>query len=194
MQITGTVIIIAIALFCLLFLAGLTTYLVGLYNSLVQVSNNIEKAWANIDVLLMQRHDELGKLLDTCKGYMKHESEALTEIAKLRSGYSDAKSVDEKVEIENRLNHGIGKLRVTWENYPDLKANETFQHLMKRISGVESNIADRREFFNESVNIYNIQIERFPQVFFAPILGYKRRAFLEAPEEKKEDVKMDFSS
>jgi LemA protein len=181
----------------LLILAGvgftvLAVYVVALYNSLVQVRNNVQKSFKNIDVLLMQRHDELPKLIDTCKGYMKHESELLKTLTSLRESYSAAGTADEKTRIENKINRQYLALSGRWEAYPDLKAQEGFIHIQKRIAGLESAIADRRELFNDSVNVYNIQIERFPHLMLARFFGYVPKALLEIPEEKKADVKIDF--
>lgn len=181
----------------LLALAGLGGALVlwgvAVFNSLVQVSNNIEKAWKNIDVLLQQRNDELTKLIDTCKGYMKHEAQTLERLTKLRVGYGEAKTTGEKVAVENDINKNMAQLRSVWEGYPQLRSSENFLQVQGRVSALESSISDRREFFNDSVNIYNIQIERFPERLLAGFLGYRRHAFLEVPDEKKKDVKMQFN-
>lgn len=181
----GTIIVVAVAV---IIAAGFVGYIISLYNSLIQVKNNIKKAWKNIDVLLIQRHDELPKLIDAVKGYMKHERDLLTKITQLRTSYGGAMTIGEKTRIENDLNREIGRLRVTLEQYPDLKASESFLQLQGRISAVESSIADRRELFNDSVNIYNIQIERFPELILAKIMNYQRHAFLEVPEQSKQDV------
>src|SRR5687768_1442470 len=137
---SGTLVVVAV-LAAVLLLGG-AGYLVGIYNSLVQVRNNVDKAWKNIDVLLQQRHDELTKLVDACKGYLKHEREVLDALTKLRVGYDAAGSVDEKIRIENELNKEMRRLRHVWEAYPDLKASANFLQLQERISGVESSIAD----------------------------------------------------
>ena len=144
-------------------------------------------------MLLQQRHDELTKFVDAVAGYMKHERGALEEITKLRGGYDAAKGSEEKVQIENDLNQMFGRLRVTWEAYPDLKANQGVTLLMQRISALESEIADRREFFNDSVTVYNITIERFPDLLAAGAFGYSHRDLLVVPEELKQDVKVDLS-
>jgi LemA protein len=172
---------------------GVVTYGVGIYNSLVQVRNNVDKTFKNIDVLLLQRHDEIPKLVETCKAYMKYEKDILENLIRLRERYREAKTIDEKTEIENDIGKQLTGLNVRMEAYPDLKASQHFSQIQGRISGLESGIADRRELFNDSVNIYNIQIERFPHVILARLLSYTRRAFLEVPEGKKEDVKIDFS-
>jgi LemA protein len=172
---------------------GVVGYVISIYNSLVQVRNNVDKAWKNIDVLLQQRHEELNKLVDTCKGYLTHEREVLESLTKLRAGYDQATTTDEKVAVENQLNKVIERARLTFEAYPDLKASENFLQLQRRISGVESSIADRREFLNDSVNIYNIQIERFPEVILANAFHYRRKPFLEVPEATKGDNKINFA-
>jgi LemA protein len=169
---------------------GVLGFIVSIYNSLVQVRNNVDKAWKNIDVLLQQRHDELTKLVDVCARYAKHETQVLESLTKLRVGYDSARSADEKIRIENDLNKELVRLRHVWEAYPDLKASQNFLQLQGRISGVESSIADRREFLNDSVNIYNIQIERFPDVLLAKAFSYQRKVFLEVPESAKQDIKI----
>jgi LemA protein len=187
----------SITLICVIFtgvvFAILVAYLVGLYNSLIQVKNNVDKSFKNIDVLLMQRHDELPKLIDTCKGYMKHERELLETLTTLREHYSAADTTDKKTQLENQINQQYLALAARWEAYPDLKAQQNFIQIQERIAGLESAIADRRELFNDSVNIYNIQIERFPHVILARIFSYVKKAYLEVPAEKKADVKIDFS-
>ena len=182
-MIIGIVIIVVVA-------AGLAGWGISIYNSLVQVKNNIDKAWKNIDVLLMQRHDEIPKLVDAVKGYMQHEKTVLENITKLRAEFQKAATIDEKTRIENEINKDLSKINVVLEAYPDLKASQNFSQLQQRISALESSIADRREFFNDSVNIYNIQIARFPETILANALGYKAHALLEVPEEKKADVKV----
>ncbi len=176
------------------FLLMMVVYAISVYNNLVQVRNNIEKAWSNIEVLLLQRHEELPKLVDTCRSYMKHEAGVFETITKLREQYGKAQKIEEKVRIENDLNRQIHGLAVNVENYPELKAVQPFLQTQARVSALESSIADRREFFNDTVNIFNTQIDRFPEVIVARLLGFERQAFLDVPEKKKQDVKMDFSS
>ena len=172
---------------------GSISAVVGIYNGLVTVRNNVQKAWQNIDVVLQQRHDELTKLIETCKAYMKHEWDLLNKLTELRTGYTMAKEVEEKIKTENEMNKLLGKLSMVWEQYPDLKASQNFIQVQDRVSSVESKIADYREMFNDAVNIFNIQIERFPDLFVARAMGMQRSSFLDVPEEKKRDVKMDFS-
>ena len=170
---------------------GLAVWIVGVYNGLVHLRNNNEKAWSNIDVLLQQRHDELGQLVDAVRGYMKHEKGVLETVTKLRSGYDAAKDSEKKVRIENELNQQFAGLQVSWERYPDLEANQGVMQLMQRISALEAGIADRRELFNDSVNVYNITIERFPDNLAAGVFGYVRRDLLVVSEALKQAVKVD---
>jgi len=169
--------VIATAVVVVLGLA-LAAYVIAVYNSLVEVRNNIDKAWKDIDVLLQQRHDELPNLVDTVKGYLQHESDLLARIVRLRTGYGHATSIEEKARTENELNRELGRLRLAWEAYPDLEASPLFARVMARISALESSIADRRELFNESVTIYNVRIARFPELLVAVLFGYRRHAFL----------------
>jgi len=171
---------------------GVIGYFVGIYNGLIQVRNNVDKAWANIDVLLKQRHDELPKLIETCKGYMKYEQSLLEKITQARTSFMNAANVEDKTKAENLLNQSLKSLFAVAENYPDLKANASFLQLQNRISGLENEIADRREFFNESVNVYNIRIQQFPDVILANMLAYTRRSMLEIPKEETTDVKVQF--
>ena len=166
---------------------------VGIYNGLITVRNNVQKAWKTIDIVLQQRHDELPKLIDTCKAYLKYERDLLIKVTELRTGYAMAKEIQEKIKIENELNKHLDKLKMVWEQYPDLKAIQSFIQIQDRISAIESKLSDYREIFNDSVNIYNIQIERFPDFLLARAMNYQRHEFLEVPEEKKQDVKMAFS-
>jgi LemA protein len=168
-------------------------YMITIYNSLVQVKNNVDKAFKNIDILLMQRNDELPKLIDTCKGYMEYEKALLESLTTLREHYSSASSLDKKTQIENEIQQQYITLAGRWEAYPDLKAQQGFIKIQDRIAGLESAIADRRELFNDSINIFNIQIERFPHLILARIFGYVKKAYLEVPEEKKKDVRIDFA-
>lgn len=171
---------------------GLVGYVVGMYNQLVSLNFNADKSWANIDVLLKQRADELPKLVETCKGYMKHERELLQKITEARAAAMQATTADGKVDAENQLSKSLKTLFAVAENYPDLKANQNFLQLQSRISGLENTIADRREFFNDSVNVYNIKIHQFPDLFMARFMKYGPRHLLQIPQEETKDVKIAF--
>jgi LemA protein len=166
--------------------AGAIGYAASLFNSLVQVRNNIGKAWKNIDVLLLQRNEELPKLIELTKAYVAYERETLEKLVRLRGLYGQVRKTEEKTHVENDLADGIRELRRVWEGYPGLKANQLFLSLQERISELESMIADRRDFFNETVKIYNIQIAQVPQVLFARMLGYAPHPYLDVPAKGKD--------
>lgn len=172
-------------------LAAVVVYGVVIYNNLVSLKHNVSKAWSNIDVLLKQRHDELPKLVETCKQYMKYEQATLERVMQARAAVHRAReSADVKAlgPAESQLRVGLGNLFAVAEAYPDLKANNNFQHLQSRISGLENAIADRREFYNESVNVNNIRIEQFPDAVIARWFAFRPRDLLEFGEAEKRDV------
>ncbi|HEX7022162.1 MAG TPA: LemA family protein [Trueperaceae bacterium] len=172
-------------------LAVTLIYLVMLYNGLVSLKNNVKEAWANIDVLLKQRHDELPKLVETCKQYMGYERDTLEKVMQARAGVQQARESGDMAALgsaEARMRSVIGKLYAVAEAYPQLKANESFQQLQTRITGLENAIADRREFYNDSVNLYNTRIQQFPDVILANHFGFKSASLLEFSDEEKRDV------
>lgn len=176
---SGIMIILSVVV--LFLAAGGIGYLISLFNSLIQVKNNIGKAWHNIDVLLLQRNEEIPKLIDLTKAYAAYEKELLEEIVRLRKKYIVARRTDQKTDIENRLSLQLRQILAAGERYPDIKANLLYENVQKRISEIEEMIADRRAFFNDTVAIYNIQIEQVPQVLFARLLGYRAHPFLKVP-------------
>lgn len=166
-------------------------YLVMLYNGLVSLKNNLKEAWANIDVLLKQRHDELPKLVETCKQYMDYERDTLEKVMQARAGVQQARESGDMAALgsaEAQMRATIGKLYAVAEAYPQLKANESFQQLQGRITGLENAIADRREFYNDSVNLYNTRTQQFPDVIIANNFGFKPASLLEFSEGEKKDV------
>jgi len=182
------IIICVIGLLAIIFIA----YFISIYNSLVRLKNNIKKAWSNIDVLLKQRHDELTKLLSTVKGYMKHEREVLEKVTQARTAFMDAKTVADKAGADNLMTGALKTLFAVAENYPELKADKSFNQFQNRISEIENQIADRREFYNDSVNTFNIRIEQIPDVIIARILGYTARELFKVTESDRQDVEISF--
>ena len=177
----------------------LAIYAVSIYNHLVRLKHNVSKAWSNIDVLLKQRHDEIPKLVETCKQYMQYEQETLEKVMQARSRVAEARENQDVAGLgmaEGALRMGLGQLFALAEDYPELRANDNFQHLQSRISTLENTIADRREFFNESVNLNNIGIEQFPDIIVARLLGFGSRELLEfeAREIADVDVKQLFET
>lgn len=168
-------------------------YGVVIYNNLVDLKHAISQAWSNIDVLLRQRHDELPKLVETCKAYMKHERETLEKVMQARAQVAAAREsqdVDGLGAAEGMLRVGLGNLFAVAEAYPDLKANEGFQHLQGRITSLENAIADRREFYNASVNASNVRIEQVPDVFVARLFNFRSAKLLEFSASETADVNL----
>lgn len=166
-------------------------YTITLYNGLVSLKHNVSKNLANIDVLLKQRHDELPKLIETCKQYMGYEQETMERIIQARSSVASAQAsgdVKQLGKAESMMRAGLGQLFALAENYPDLKADETFKHLQQRITGLENGIADRRELYNESVNNNNVRIEQFPDVILARMFSFKAFELLEFDDRELQDV------
>jgi len=169
----------------------LAIYAISLYNHLVRLKHNVSKAWSNIDVLLKQRHDEIPKLVETCKQYMKFEQETLEKVMLARSRVADARQNQDVPGLglaEGALRMGLGKIFALAEDYPEPRANENFQFLQGRISTLENSISDRREFYNESVNINNIGIEQFPDIIVARLFGFGDRDLLEFEAHEIADV------
>ena len=188
---TGTIIVLGV-------LAAIVAYAVMLYNNLVQVKHNVAKAWANIDVLLKQRHDEIPKLVEACRQYMQFESGTLEKVMQARNQVSSARQNQDMAALgtaEGVLHEGLMQIFAVAEAYPDLKTNQTFQQLQTRISSLENGIADRREFYNESVNVNNVRIEQFPDVIVASLFGFRAQTLLRfATAEKRDpDVKKLFA-
>lgn len=168
-------------------------YCISIYNHLVRLKHAVSRAWANIDVLLKQRHDELPKLVETCKQHMGYEQQTLKAVMEARSAVASAReqgNIGALGQAETQLRLGLGNLFAVAEDYPELRASESFMHLQGRITGLESGIADRREFYNDSVNHLNVRLEQFPDLFIARKFGFKAAELLEFDEADKADVNM----
>ena len=164
-----------------------------LYNHLVNVKHAVAKAWANIDVLLKQRHDELPKLVEVCKQYKEFEQNTLQKVIEARSQVQSAREHQDVTALgkaEDMLRMGLSSIFAVAEAYPELKANEHFMQLQSRITGLENTIADRRELYNEAVNIYNVDIEQSPAVIIANLFRYDTKPLLEFSSSEKSDVDM----
>jgi len=182
--IIGAVVII----FAILFFG----YFIAIYNGFVRLRNNIKKSWANINVLLKQRSDELPKLISSVKGYMKHEKETLHVLTKARTDFLKANTMSEKAKADNMISSALKTIFAVAENYPNLKANENFMQLQGRISSIENELADRREFYNDSVNQFNIRRESFPDSIIAGMMGLKEKEMFKVTAEEMKDVKVEF--
>ncbi len=169
---------------------AILAYTIILYNELVRLRNDNDRAWANIDVLLKQRHDEVPNLVACVKGYMEHERQTLEAVTQARAASMNAASIPQKAQADLLLTGALRSLFATAERYPDLKANQNFLALQNRISELEERIADRREFFNDDVNTYNTRIAQLPEVFLAGVIGLKPRQMFQVSDQDRQQVEV----
>jgi LemA protein len=180
--------VLLVLLFLIVALAG---YLIGVYNGLVRVRAAVKLSWSNIDVLLVQRHDELPKLVEVCRQYMRYEADTLDRVMRARAGVDAARSSGTPGSLgaaERELRSGLNGLYAVAENYPQLKASEPFRHLQERISGLETALADRREVYNDAVNTNNVRIDAFPDVLVARLGDFPPAQLLHFQADQKSDV------
>jgi LemA protein len=161
---------------------------IGIYNRLVVKRMRVNNGWAQIDVQLKRRYDLIPNLVETVKGYAKHEKEVFEKVAELRSRAMGAQSPKEAAEANNMLTSTLKTLFAVAENYPQLKANENFMKLQEELTATENKISFARQFYNDVVMDYNATIEKFPQTIIASMFNFKAREFFEAPEEERETV------
>ena len=177
-----------------LVLLSLISWFLTVYNGLIQVKENIKKSWANIDVLLMQRSDEIPKLVKVLKSFVKHEKKIFDSIMEARSFYLGASSVPEKADADSEISSALKSIFALSEAYPELRSNDNFLKLQDRISGLENDIADRRELYNESVNNYNIRIQSLPDAYIANSMNLAAEEMFKVVEKKKKDVDIDLDN
>jgi LemA protein len=163
-------------------------FVISMYNSLIQLRNRVKNAWSQIDVQLKRRHDLIPNLLETVKGYMKHEREIMENITKYRSQAMDASTVGEKAQAEGLLSGALGQLRVQVENYPDLKANQNFLALQEELTSTENKISFARQSYNDQVLFYNNKIQMFPSNIIANIFKFIQEEFFQVEDEKERAV------
>ena len=178
---------IIIAIVVVLLLLVFTTY-----NSFVKLNNKVEEAFSTMDVYLKKRWDLIPNIVETVKGYAKHEKSTLEEVINLRNSSYDKMNTNDKVETNNKLSQGISKLMAIAESYPELKANENFKDLSNQLTRVEDDIANARKYYNGTVRIYNDKVQMFPSNIIAGIFGYKVKNMFEANENERENVKVNF--
>ena len=177
---------IIIAIVVILLLLVFTTY-----NSFVKLNNKVEEAFSTMDVYLKKRWDLIPNIVETVKGYAKHEKSTLEEVINLRNSSYDKMNTNDKVEVNNKLSQGISKLMAIAEAYPDLKANENFKDLSNQLTKVEDDIAMARKYYNGTVRIFNDKAQMFPSNIIAGIFGYKVKNMFEAKENERENVKVN---
>lgn len=168
-------------------------YPISLYNSLVRKRNSVEEAFSTMDVYLKKRWESIPNLVETVKGYAKHEAGLLENIVKLRTGVTyDSMTTNEKIEANKQLSAGLGKLFAVAESYPDLKSNTNFQDLSDKITRVEDEIANARKYYNGTVREFNNKIQVFPNVIFAGMFGFKKFNMFEIDTAERQNVKVEF--
>lgn len=171
----------------------LVIFAIGVYNSLVRLKNKTQEAWSDIDVQLKRRYDLIPNLVETVKGYAKHEKGTFEKVAELRSQAMQATTPGEKAKADNMLTETLKSLFAVAENYPDLKANQNFMDLQAQLSQIEETIQQSRRYYNGNVRDFNIKIETFPNNLIVGILGFKKFDFFEVADAKeKENVKVEF--
>lgn len=162
----------------------LAAWLVSMYNSLVKMRNNRENAFADIDVQLKQRHDLVPQLVETVKGYAAHEKDTLERVINARNGAIGAKTIDEKIVVENALSSALSGLKITLEAYPDLKANQNFLQLQEEIADLENKLSSVRRYFNSATKEYNNAVETFPSNILAGMFGFRKEVMFDLGEQR----------
>jgi LemA protein len=185
----GIVVLIVLVLSALVVIG----YLVGVFNQLVAVRVNVDKSWSNIEVLEKQRYDEIPRLVKVCEGYMQYEKDTLEKVISARTRYLSAQGPAAKAEAGAEMAQALKSLFAVVESYPELKANQNFLQLQQRITSLENQIADRREFYNDSVTILNTRIEQVPYLFFAQAARCKAREMYKVAEAERVAPEIKFA-
>ncbi len=166
---------------------------IGLYNSLVTLRQRVKNAWSQIDVQLQRRFDLIPNLVECVKGYMAHEQDTLAKVTELRTSWANAKTVEEKANLDNQLSGALKTIMAVSENYPDLKANQNFSELQEELRNTENKISYSRQFYNDSVTRYNTKIELFPSSIIASMFHFTPETlFVAESDEARKNVKVDF--
>ncbi len=175
-----------------IFFISLIGWGVSNYNKLVTMRENIDGAWAQVDNQLKRRNDLIPNLVNTVKGYAAHEKEIFIQIAEARAKLAGAQTIPEKIEGAQAVGSALNRLLVILENYPDLKANESFNRLMDELAGTENRLAVERMRYNDTVKSYNTEIVRFPGRIFAGLFGFEKGTYYQVPGEEKQVPKVEF--
>lgn len=175
-----------------LVILGILVFVITTYNSLVSLRNRVKDQWAQIDVVLKKRADLIPNLVETVKGYAKHESETLEAVVEARNKVVSAKNPEEEIKANNELSAGLSRLLVVVEQYPELKANENFKDLQTNLKTCEDDISHARQFYNDMVLTYKNKIEMFPSNIIAGMFGFRPESFFEASEAERETPEVKF--
>ena len=172
----------------------LVILVISMYNNLVRLRQKVKNSWSQIDVQLQRRFDLIPNLVETIKGYMSHENDVLTKVTELRTSWANAGTIHEKAELDNQLSGALKTIMAVSENYPDLKASENFSELQQELQNTENKISFSRQFYNDSVTMYNTKLEVFPSNIIASMFGFKPEEFFKVEsEEARKNVKVDFN-
>ena len=170
-------------------------FIILVYNSLVKLRQKVKNAWSQIDVSLQRRFDLIPNLVETVKGYMNHESATLEKVTELRTSWKNAKTVQEKAEINEQLSGTLKTIMAVSENYPDLKANQNFSQLQEELKNTENKLSYSRQFYNDAVTMYNTKLELFPSNIVASIFGFKSEELFKVDsDDARKNVKVDFGN
>ena len=179
----------------LIVIAALVIWVISIYNSLVKSKLKVDNAWSQIDVQLQRRFDLIPNFVETVKGYMKHESETFEKITALRTSWANSSSVGEKAKLDGELSGALKTIMAVSENYPELKANTNFSELSEELRNTENKISFSRQFYNDSVTMYNTKLELFPSNIVATMFNFKARELFAAEnDEARKNVKVDFNN
>lgn len=179
----------------LVIVAIIALFIISTYNTLVKARQKVKNAWSQIEVQLQRRFDLIPNLVETVKGYMEHESSVLEKVTALRTSWANAGTASEKVDIDNQLSGALKTIMAVSENYPDLKANESFTNLQNDLKETENKISFSRQFYNDAVTMYNTQLEVFPKNIIAGMFNFKAETLFNVDnEEARKNVKVDFNN
>ena len=178
----------------LIILVLIVGFVISVYNGLVRSKMNVENAWSQIDVQLQRRFDLIPNFVETVKGYMSHEKETLEKITELRTSKKKKKSVNDKINLDNEISSTLKTIMAVSENYPELKANENFMKLSEELTNTENKISFSRQFYNDTVTIYNTKLQAFPSNIIAGMFNFTRSELFKTDEASRQNVKVDFGN
>lgn len=176
----------------LIIIIAIIAFIISTYNSLVQSKMKVDNAWSQIDVQLQRRFDLIPNFVETVKGYMKHEQETFEKIAALRTSWANTTNIEDKVQLNNQLSSTLKTIMAISENYPELKANENFIKLSEELNNTENKISYSRQFYNDTVTMYNTKLQVFPSNIIAGMFNFTSRELFKSNDEARNNVKIDF--
>ena len=178
----------------LIIIVLLVVWIISIYNGLIKSRQKVDNAWSQIDVQLQRRFDLIPNFVETVKGYMTHESETFEKITALRTSWANSTTVGEKAKLDGELSGALKTIMAVSENYPELKANQNFSELSEELRNTENKISFSRQFYNDSVTMYNTKLELFPSSIVAGMFNFqKRELFAAESNEARKNVKVDFN-